>query len=178
MAEAAEKLPQKQEQESKTQMPVPARVQDYFKNVREEIERAFSDFDRGFWSLMRRPMTDVEPMRRPGLVAGLAPTVDVVEKDDAFEITADLPGLEQNNIELKLSGDVLTIKGEREERKEEKQGNYYLSERQFGTFFRSFQMPESVDPEKINASFKNGVLTVILPKRPEAQKAERKIAIS
>ena len=178
MAEAAEKLPQKQEQELKTQMPAPARVQDYFKNVRAEMERAFSDFDRGFWSLIRRPMADVEPLSRRGMTVGLAPTVDVVEKENEFEITADLPGLEQNNIELKLSGDVLTIKGEREEKKEEKKGNYYLSERQFGTFFRSFQMPESVDPEKINATFKNGVLMVILPKRPEAQKAERKIAIS
>ena len=123
-------------------------------------------------------MADVETMSKPGRLPGWRQPSMSWKKRTQFEITADLPGLEQNNIELKLSGDVLTIKGEREEKKEEKKGNYYLSERQFGTFFRSFQMPESVDPEKINASFKNGVLTVILPKRPEAKRPERKIAIS
>jgi HSP20 family protein len=174
MAEAAEKLPLKQEPKSQA----PARVQDYFRNVRAEIERAFEDFDRGLWSLLpRRPMMEVEPFSRRGMTIGLAPTVDVVEKEDAFEITADLPGLEQKNIELNLSGDVLTIRGERQEEKEEKRRNYYLSERQFGLFQRSFQIPESVDPDKIDASFKNGVLTIVMPKKPEAKKAERQIAI-
>ena len=123
MADAAEKLPQKQEPETQAQTQVPARVQDYFKNVRAEIERAFADFDRGFWSLaMGRPAKDVETISKPVTTAALAPTVDVVENENQFEITADLPGLEQNNIEVKLSGDVLTIKGQREEKRKKRKG--------------------------------------------------------
>ncbi len=80
------------------------------------------------------------------------PSVDAIEKDDVFEVTADLPGVDEKNIEVKLSGDVLTIKGEREERKEEKKC-YYISERQFGAFERSFQVPENVESDKIDACF-------------------------
>jgi len=70
------------------------------------------------------------------------------------------------------------IKGEKREEKEEKKKDYYLSERRFGSFQRALQVPEGVESEKIAATFKNGVLTVILPKSPEAQKREKKIAIS
>ncbi|MGO9484089.1 MAG: Hsp20/alpha crystallin family protein [Rhodomicrobium sp.] len=107
----------------------------------------------------------------------LMTSVDAIEKDDAFEVTADLPGVDEKNIEVKLSGDVLTIRGEREERKEEKKKDYYISERQFGAFERSFQVPENVESDKIDACFKNGVLTITLPKKPGSAKAEKKISI-
>jgi HSP20 family protein len=78
---------------------------------------------------------------------------------------------------VKFADGLLTIKGEKREEKEEKKKDFYLSERRFGCFQRSFQVPEGVDADKIVASFKDGVLTVTLPKSPEAQKKEKKIAI-
>jgi HSP20 family protein len=85
--------------------------------------------------------------------------------------------MDESNIDVKLADGVLTIKGEKKEEKEEKKRDYYLSERRFGSFLRSFPVPESVDANKIEAKFVNGVLTVKLPKSAESQKNERKIAI-
>jgi len=105
------------------------------------------------------------------------PAVDVVESEKAYEITADLPGMDEKNIEVKVADGVLSVKGEKQEEKEEKKKNYYLQERSFGSFQRSFELPESVDPDKIEARFKKGVLTVTLPKRPEAQKPAKQIEV-
>jgi len=105
------------------------------------------------------------------------PAVDVVESDKAYEITAELPGMDEKNIEVKVANDVLTIKGERQEEKEEKKKDYYLRERSFGSFERSFGLPEGVDADKIEASFKKGVLTLTLPKKLEAQKSAKKIDV-
>jgi HSP20 family protein len=107
----------------------------------------------------------------------LAPAVDVVEKEKEYEISAELPGMDEKNIEIKLSNGTLTIKGEKKEEKEERDKDYYLSERRYGSFLRSFQVPEGVDAAKIEATFAKGVLTVKLPKSAEAQKGEKKIAI-
>ena len=103
--------------------------------------------------------------------------MDIAEREKEYEITAELPGIDERNIDLKFSNGMLTIKGEKTEEKEEKKKDYYLSERRFGSFQRSFQVPDGVDADKIEASFKNGVLTVILPKSAGAQKQEKKIAI-
>ncbi|TIO80260.1 MAG: Hsp20/alpha crystallin family protein [Mesorhizobium sp.] len=103
--------------------------------------------------------------------------MDLVEKANAYEITAELPGIDEKNIEIKLANNVLTIKGEKNEEKEEKEKDYYLSERRYGSFQRSFQLPEGVDADKIDASFAKGVLTVKLPKTAEARKAEKKITV-
>jgi len=111
------------------------------------------------------------------LAWGAPPAVDIVEKDNAYEVTAELPGLDEKNIEVKLVNGGLTIKGEKQEEKEEKKKGYYLHERQFGSFERCFQVPQGVDTNKIEASFRKGVLTVTLPKKPEAQKPEKKIEI-
>jgi HSP20 family protein len=175
MAEAATKLPSKTERETSERGSGewPPLV-----NLRREIDRLFEDF--GFGSGRRavgRSMFDIEPFWRGELTFGKTPDVDIVEKDKEYEITAELPGLDENNVEVKFADGFLTIKGEKREEKEEKKKDYYLSERRFGSFQRSFQVPESVDADKIVASFKNGVLTVTLPKSPEAQKKEKKIAI-
>jgi HSP20 family protein len=147
-------------------------------NLRREIDRLFEDF--GFGGGRRavgRTLFDLEPFWRGDLSFTKAPAVDVVEKDKEYEITAELPGLDENNVEVKFADGFLTIKGEKRGEKEEKKKDYYLSERRFGSFQRSFQVPESVDPDKIVASFKNGVLTVSLPKSQEPHKQEKKIAI-
>ena len=94
-----------------------------------------------------------------------------------LELTADLPGINEKNIEVKLTQGGLTIKGEKQEEKEEKKKDYYLRERHVGSFERRFALPEGVDTDKIEASFKNGVLAVRLPKKPEAVKPEKKIEV-
>lgn len=147
-------------------------------NLRREIDRLFDDFGWGFAGRpFGRTLFDVEPFWRGELTFGKAPAVDITEKEKEYEITAELPGLDENNVEVKFADGLLTIKGEKREEKEEKKKDYYLSERRFGSFQRSFQVPDGVDADKIAANFKNGVLTVTLPKSPEAQKKEKKIAI-
>ncbi len=100
--------------------------------------------------------------------AEFLPSVNVVENDDAIEVTAEVPGMKPEDIKISLTGDVLTIKGEKTEQKEETQGNYHLIERQFGTFKRSFRLPAEVDHEKLKAKSKDGVLTIVLPKVQKA----------
>jgi len=85
--------------------------------------------------------------------------------------------MDEKNIEVKVADGVLTMKGEKQEEKEEKKKDYYLQERSFGSFQRSFELPDSVDPDKIEASFKKGVLTVKMPKKVEAQKPAKKIEV-
>ena len=146
--------------------------------LRREMDRLFEDFDRDSWRFpFRRSVFDIEPFWRRELKWGAAPAVDVVEKENAYEITAELPGMDEKNIEVKLADGGLTIKGEKQEEKEEKKKDYYLHERHFGSFERRFAVPENVDADKIEASFKKGVLTLKLPKKPEASKPEKKIEV-
>ena len=149
-----------------------------FESLRREVDRMFEDFGRGFG--LWRPSGG--PMIRPSWAFegawGKAPAVDVCEHEKEYEITAELPGMDANNVEVKLSDGVLTIKGEKEEQKEEKQKDYHISERRFGSFQRSFELPEGIDEDKIQASFEKGVLTIKLPKGADAQKPEKKIAIA
>jgi HSP20 family protein len=126
---------------------------------------------------MRRGAVDLDPFWRRELTWSHVPAVDVVEKDRAYEVTAELPGLDEKNVEVKVANGTLTIKGEKSEEKEEKRKDYYLSERRFGSFERRFQIPQGVDASKIEANFKKGVLTVTLPKTQEAQAAEKTIAV-
>lgn len=173
MAEAGTKLPAKTETK---EGPAPSlKTWRPFESLRREVDRLFEDFDRDFWrSPFRRSLFEIEPFWQG---EDAAPAVDIIEKDNAYEVTAELPGLEEKNIEVKLANGGLMIKGEKQEEKTEKKKDYYLHERQFGSFARYFSMPEGVDADKIEASFKNGVLTVTLPKKPEAQKPEKKINI-
>ena len=100
------------------------------------------------------------------------PRMDVKETKDAYELMADLPGLSKKDINISLNDDVLTVKGERKsEEKKEEEGRYY-AERNFGSFSRSFKLPNKVDSEKIKAEYKNGVLRLTLPKAEEAKPHE------
>ena len=151
-----------------------------FGSLRREIDRLFEDFDRGFWRApFGRSIFDVEPFwpRQHTTTWSTAPAVDIAEKDNAYEVTAELPGMDEKNIEVKVANGSLTIKGEKKEEKEEQKKDYYLSERHFGSFERSFALPQSVDVDKVEATFKKGVLTVRLPKKPEAIKPEKKIEV-
>ena len=139
-----------------------------FESFRREIDHLFEDFGGDFW---RAPFRQVEK------AFGAMPAVDVTETDGGFEVTAELPGIDEKNVEVKLANNTLTIKGEKRDEKEETKKDYYMREGSFGSFQRSFALPDGVDTDKIEASFKKGVLTVTLPKTAEAKKAEKKITV-
>ena len=166
----------KEEQAPERRVP---REWEPFESLRRQVDRMFEDFGRGsgLWRPFGRSMLDVRPSWPFEEGWGKALAVDVCEREKEYEITAELPGMDASNIDVKLANGVLTIKGEKKEEKEEKEKDYYLSERRFGSFQRSFQLPEGVDEDKIQASFEKGVLTIMLPKGAEAQKPEKKISI-
>ena len=172
MAENITKLPVKIE---KTSAPT-LQAWRPFENLRREIDSLFEDFGVGAW---RSPLRGsfIEPFRRAEVAFAALPAVDVTETDKSYEITAELPGMDDKNIDVKFANGLLTIKGEKQDEKEETKKDYYVRERSFGSFERTFQVPDGVDPDKIEATFKKGVLMVTLPKSVEAQKAEKKIAV-
>jgi HSP20 family protein len=148
-----------------------------FESLRREVDRLFDDFNLNPFHLpLRRPAFDLEPFwQAESWVA--QPAMDLVERDNAFELTAEMPGLEEKNIEVDVANGVLTVKGQKDEDKVEKKEDFHLRERRFGSFVRSVRLPETVDADKIEASFKNGVLKVTLPKKREAQKPVQKIEV-
>ena len=103
--------------------------------------------------------------------------MDVAEDGKEITLTAELPGLDEKDVEILLSNNVLTIKGEKKSEQEKKEKDYYRVERSYGSFSRTIPLPEGIDADKVNASFKKGVLTVTVPKLPEAQKEVKKIAV-
>jgi HSP20 family protein len=110
-----------------------------------------------------------EPSGSERAVGMWTPRTDVAETKDSVTIKAELPGLEAKDVEVAISGDVLTIKGEKKQEKEEKDEHRHLVERSYGAFSRMVRLPAPVAADKIKATFKNGVLTVTLPKTEEAK---------
>ncbi|MFZ5764845.1 MAG: Hsp20/alpha crystallin family protein [Thermodesulfobacteriota bacterium] len=136
-------------------------------DVFEEMEDAFRRMWKG--SLFDEVLTDVEK--------SWSPRLDVSETNDAIEVVADLPGLDKKDIEISFEGDVLVIKGERKEEHRESKKHVHRMERRYGSFYRAMRLPVEVKSDKIEASFKDGVLTVTLPKSEEAKKQIAHIAI-
>ena len=159
---------------------VPAKLPatDSWAALRAEMDRLFDRFSTGFGLPSFGRWFDFEPAF-PTLTATQfsVPAVDVTEDEKAYKITAELPGIEDKDLEVTVSGDLLTVKGEKRAEKEEKGTNFYVSERSFGTFQRSFALPEGVDRNGIGAAFAKGVLTVTLPKTVQAQKEQKKIEV-
>lgn len=177
MAEGATQLPVKTE-ESKPDRPAATAEWRPFVSLKREIDHLFEDFGISSWRVpFTRSTLEAEPFWRGELSWSKAPAVDIVDKDTVLEVTAELPGMDVNDIEVKFSDGTLTIKGAKTEVREENKKDHYLSERRYGSFSRSFRIPSVVDADRIEANFKNGVLTVTLPKSQDAQKNEMKIAI-
>jgi HSP20 family protein len=173
MAEGAGKPPAKGE---KAERMVPTAWHP-LDSLQRELDRLFDDFGGGWFRMPRSRLFDLEPAVTRGNGWGTVPAVDVVEKDKAYEITAELPGIDEKNVDINVANGMLTIRGEKSEEKEDKRKDYYVSERRFGSFERAFALPEGVDVDKIDASFKKGVLTITLPKLREAQQPAKKIAV-
>jgi len=143
-----------------------------FTGLRGEIDRLFDEFEPRGWFGRRWP--DLGALRARG---ELVPEIDLVERDGGFEVQAELPGMTPDSVEVKLSGDVLTIRGEKSETRDEEQKDYHVSERRYGLFQRAIRLPDGIDADRIEADFANGVLTIKVPKSEKARASERKIDI-
>lgn len=137
--------------------------------LQTEMNRMFEDFQRGFGF-------DLQPFSG-GIAAGWSPLVNVSEDDKEVRVDAELPGLDDKHIEVSLSDDALTIKGEKSEEKEQKDKNFHRIERSFGSFQRVIPLPAKIDADKVDANFKNGVLSVRLPKVQTEQQTKKKIEV-
>ncbi|GBF28019.1 spore protein SP21 [bacterium MnTg02] len=145
----------------------PAGSPDPFRAMHREMDRLFDEFGQTF-------RTSAPAAR----FNGLTPNINVSETDEAIEITVELPGVAEDDIDLTLVDNMLTIRGEKKSEIEEKDKNYHLVERSFGSFERSIALPYELDTDQIKADFQKGVLTVRLPKPPEIEAKTKKIQIS
>jgi len=136
---------------------------DRLSSLRDEVNRLF-DFT---W-----------PSRDSGLFSGWSPALDVFDDKDNFVVTVELPGLKKEEINLSIHDGVLTISGERKHERDEKEGSTFRSERYFGKFQRSVTLPAAVDANKVAATYKDGVLTVELPKAEEAKPKQIAVSVS
>jgi HSP20 family protein len=145
---------------------------------RTDVTRADDPFV-AFQRQMNRLFEDAfsVPARGNAAPALLAPSIDVKETDKAIEVEAELPGVDEKDVQVTLENDVLTIKGEKKAEKEETRKGYYMSERSYGSFFRSLELPAGIDADKVNANFSKGVLKVTLPKPVGAEAKSKKIDI-
>jgi HSP20 family protein len=129
--------------------------------LRSEVDRLLSDFARGYWHIpFRRAAVDVEPIWRGDISLSPPPAVDIVDKDDSYKLTAELPGVDEKQLEISFSDGTLTVDGRKYEEPEDAGQDHFASERHYGDFRRTFRVPDGVDAEKIEAHLKNGLLVV------------------
>ena len=148
-----------------------SRYRDPFAEMRSEMDRLFDTFlGRSFFG-RPAPSGSAEP------ATTLAPNVDIRENDKEIIVEAELPGIDEKDIQVTVRDGVLSLKGEKKSERDEKKDTYHVIERGFGSFERSFELPDSADQDQIKADFNRGVLRVVIPKRAEAAKAEKKIPI-
>ena len=143
---------------------------DPFSSFRREMDRLFDDF---FTPAEARSFAAGDG----GASSALSPSIDLHETEQAYEVTAELPGLEQKDVELTLRENALVLSGEKRQDRQEGEGGRRWSERSFGRFERLIALPEEVDADKVEAKFRNGVLKITLPKNPKAKDKTRKIEI-
>jgi HSP20 family protein len=138
-----------------------------------EMERMRREMDR-FFDRGLAPMTRGEEAMT---LTEWSPSVDISEDDNEFTVKAELPEVKKEDVKVTVEGDVLTIRGERKTEKEEKGKKLHRIERSYGSFERSFTMPDGTDPEKIRSEFKDGMLIVHMPKNPEAKRKSVEIKV-
>lgn len=140
----------------------------------EEFDQLFDNFlqclpyaPSPLWNTLRVPDTD----------AWLKPSVDIAATDKAYTISVELPGVDENQIEVQIVGDTLVIRGKKEQKKEEKKDHFYCVERSYGAFHRQLSLPEDADTESIQAACKAGVLTLTVPRRAAAAHPTKQIDV-
>lgn len=147
---------------------VPSKREDEhpFSILRKEMDSLFDNFYRGF---------DLSTFE--SRLGDFSPKVDVTENDKEIKISAELPGMDEKDIDVSLQNDTLTIKGEKKEEKEDKGKDYYSMERSYGSFSRTISLPLEVETDKVEAKFKKGVLSITLPKTAKAVAETKKIIV-
>jgi HSP20 family protein len=136
-------------------------------SLQRDINRIFDDF----WKRFDQPFSALGRWESGG------PRTDIAETDNALEVSVELPGIDQKEVDISLTDNSLTIQGEKKSEREESKKGYHLSERSYGSFYRSIPLPSGVDTDKASAEFKNGILTVTLPKTQEALSRVKKIEV-
>ena len=152
----------------KRQVPVRREQSQPLQSLQNDINRAFDSFWRGF---------DLPWPSTSSAWSISMPSVDVSESDKEIEVTAELPGIDEKDIDISLAEGVLTIRGEKKSEVEKKEKDYYLQELTFGSIERVVPLPDTIDLDSANATFKNGVLTVKLAKKLEAAAATKRITV-
>lgn len=140
-----------------------------FQTIRDELDRMFHAFSLPEMS-WRSGL--------PEFANTIGLRVDVAETDDEIQVTGELPGVEEKDVDVSLEDDMLRIRAEKRTEKDEKDKKWHVVERSYGTFERAIRVPSGIDPESVKAKFAKGILTVTLPKPPEVKAAAKKIAIS
>jgi len=149
--------------------PSPTRRWDpfsWFSDMDNEVERFFGDRRFPMMRALRRGMPEMP-----------VPKVDIVDRDGAIVVKAELPGVKREDVSVELAGHDLIIEGKREEETETKEDNYYRMERSSGSFYRRIPLPEGVSDENITASYEDGVLEVMVPRPPASTPGTRKIEL-
>ncbi len=142
---------------------------------KREISKLRDEIDDVFDKLMRSFGTGLSDV-----FAGegeIWPSVDVLEDKKKVIVKAEIPGMDPSDFDISISNNVLTIKGEKKQEKEEKDKNFYMMERQYGSFVRNIQLPVEVNEEKVEASYKNGVLKIVIPKKKETRENKIKVKV-
>jgi HSP20 family protein len=150
---------------------LPSRYQDPFQSFRSEMDRLFDSF------LGNAP--SLTSLRQGGFFGAqvMTPTLDVKENEKEIVVKADLPGMDEKDINLTIHNGVLSLRGEKKSEHTDERDNYHVMERSHGSFQRSIRLPDTINEDKAEARFDKGVLTITLPKRPETVSAQKKIEI-
>lgn len=146
-------------------------------SVRRDIDRFFDSVSPDFQSAL-----EFDPFRRLGAAfeiarGDLVPSAEVTEENKSYRISAELPGVDEKDISLTLQDHMLTISGEKKSERKEETKDHHLSERRYGSFQRSFRVPDDVDEDRISAAFDKGVMTIVLPKVASAKPKGRQIPV-
>jgi HSP20 family protein len=171
-AKEATIMGQKKEAKASEVKSAPVAYTEPFAAFQRGIDRLLGEFRHG--SLLSGLPSMFDEGR--GVDVRLA-RLDVAETDDEVQVTADLPGMDEKDVEVTIGQRSLTIRGEKKSESEEKKKNYYVKERSYGSFQRTIALPEGVSADKAKATFKKGVLTIAIPKTPKAKAAMRKVQV-
>jgi HSP20 family protein len=152
---------------TKKSVPVKREYEHPFAMLHHDMDTLFDDFFRG---------SDMEPFFRNHTTA-FSPKVDISESDEEIRVSAELPGINEKDIDVTLNHDSMTIKGEKKEEKEDKGKDYYRMERSYGSFCRTIPLPVEIETDKVKASYKKGILTVHIPKSKKAIEEKKRIEV-
>ena len=170
----------KREEETQGSM-VPVTRQDARGNYPASLARFHDEFDQLFESFLQGfPLAPSMFPRMPRAIAGstlIKPSVDIAASDKAYTITAEVPGVDEKQINVEIQGDTLIIRGQKEHQKEEKKNDYYCVERSYGSFQRQLSLPEDADADRIKAAYKQGVLTLTVPRKAAMARAVKQIDV-